>query len=395
MPVVFLKPDRERSILRRHPWIFSGAVARVEGDPVSGDSVEVVSYDGTWLARAAYSPHSQMLVRIWTFDEQEDISEDFFRSRLQKAIEMRTPLLKESDQVSCRLVNAESDGLPGVIADIYGQFLVCQFLTTGAEFWKGAIVEQLGEVIPNIGVYERSDADVRLKEGLPKTSGVLSGQTPPDLIEIREGQCRFLVDVKNGHKTGFYLDQRENRAIITEYVKDAQVLNCFAYTAGFAVVALKAGASHVTNVDSSPEVLRLADKNITLNNIDPDRVVNITGDVFHQLRRYRDSRTQFDMVILDPPKFADSMSHLRQAGRGYKDINLLAIKLLRPGGCLCTFCCSGVVTRELFQKIVSDAALDARRDVQIIRWLSQAQDHPCGINFPEGLYLKGLICKVW
>ncbi|SPD72780.1 Ribosomal RNA large subunit methyltransferase I [uncultured Desulfobacterium sp.] len=395
IPVIVLKPGRQRSVLRRHPWIFSGAVAKVKGDPGPGVSVDVVSSDGVWLARGAYSPNSQILVRIWTFDEKEDVSEGFFRSRIQKALDMRTHLLKDSHQGACRLINSESDGLPGVIVDFYSGFLVCQVLTAGGEFWKEAILKQLGSLISNDGIYERSDADVRLKEGLSTISGIISGKMPPDLIEIREGQCRFLVDVKHGHKTGFYLDQRENRATVAEYAKGLRVLNCFSYTGGFAVHSLMAGAGHVTNVDSSLDALRLAEQNIALNNINTDRVENITGDVFRVLRKFRDSGICFDMVILDPPKFADSMGSLKKAGRGYKDINLLAQKLLFPGGMLCTFCCSGLVTRELFQKIVSDAAIDAGRDVRIVRWLTQAQDHPCGVNFPEGIYLKGLICRVW
>jgi len=395
MPDIILKPKRERSLLRKHPWVFSGAVARVKGDPQPGETVDVASSQGMWLGRGAYSPVSQIRVRLWTFEKREEISALFFHTALQKAIQLRSTLPMQTRGGSCRWVNAESDGLPGIIVDGYGDFLVCQFLTTGAEFWKSTIVRQLEELLPHAGIFERSDTDARDKEGLPKTIGVLSGKTPPDLVEILEGSCRFLVDIKNGHKTGFYLDQRENRTTVSEYAKGGRVLNCFAYTGAFAVAALKAGANHVTNMDSSAEALELARKNMALNDLDPEKVKHVAGDVFQVLRQYRDSGTQFDMVILDPPKFAESISQLKQAGRGYKDINLLAMKLLRPGGYLCTFSCSGVVTRDLFQKMVADAALDAGRDLQIIRWLSQAQDHPVGIHFPEGLYLKGLIGRVW
>ncbi len=294
-----------------------------------------------------------------------------------------------------RLVNAESDGLPGVIVDRYAEFLVCQFLTAGAEYWRHTIVTMLDDLIPNAGIYERSDVDVREKEGLPLRKGVFSGQEPPDLIEIREGQYRFLVDIKRGQKTGFYLDQRENRACVAEYTAGAVVLNCFAYTGGFGIASLKAGAHRVFNVESSSAALALAQRNIELNGCDMERVEHIEDNVFGLLRRYRSSHKDFDVIILDPPRFAESRSQLEQASRGYKDINFLAFKLLKPNGVLITFSCSGLVDRGLFHKIVADAALDAKRDVQIVRWLAQAPDHPSALHFPEGSYLKGLVCKVW
>jgi 23S rRNA (cytosine1962-C5)-methyltransferase len=295
---------------------------------------------------------------------------------------------------ACRLVNAESDGLPGLLVDRYGEFIVCQFLARGPELWKKDIVASIAALTSCTGIYERSDVDVREKEGLSPATGVLFGQEPPELLEIEEKRCRFMVDVKRGQKTGFYLDQRDNRACVAENAKGADMLNCFAYTGAFGIAALVAGAEHVTNIESSADALELAARNVQLNGIDVGKVENITGDVFQVLRKYRDSRRQFSLIILDPPKFAGSRSQLAGASRGYKDINLLAFKLLKPGGLLFTFSCSGLMSAELFQKIVADAALDAGCHAQIIRRLAQAEDHPTALEFPEGSYLKGFMCRV-
>jgi 23S rRNA (cytosine1962-C5)-methyltransferase len=394
MGVIRLKKGREKSVMRRHPWIFSGAIATVEGTPQPGTTVDVVSFNDRWLARGAYSPRSQMRVRVWSFESQEHVTPQFFHQRLQQAINARQQMVDVYRVTAYRLVHAESDGLPGVVIDRYGDFLVCQFLTTGADCWKAVIVEQLRRLIAVEGIYERSDVDVRQKEGLPLTAGVLWGEEPPPLLEVKEGDVRFWVDAQHGHKTGFYLDQRENRAMLAEYVHQAEVLNCFAYTGGFGVVALKCGATHVTHIDSSADALEIAQKNAQLNNLDLARMTCIQDDVFHVLRRYRDKQRQFDCIVLDPPKFVESRKHLERACRGYKDINLLALQLLKPGGILFTFSCSGLMSSDLFQKVVADAALDARRDVQILRRLSQAADHPVSLNFPEGSYLKGLVCQV-
>jgi len=395
VPALTLKPGREKSLQRRHPWVFSGAIEKVEGDPGSGETVEVRSAGGTPLALGAYSPHSQIAVRTWTFDPTESISPAFFRDRLTRALAARHQVFpKHLASNAYRLVNAETDGLPGLVVDRYGEYLVCQFLSAGAEYWKREIVTLLADLLPYAGIYERSDVDVREKEGLSSATGVLVGSPPPDLVEIDEYGCRFAVDVRGGHKTGFYLDQRDNRVLVGEYAEGREVLNCFAYTGAFGVWALKGGAVKVTNVESSAAALDLARRNVELNELDASRVENIAGDVFHVLRQYRDARRQFDLIVLDPPKFAESRSQIEKAGRGYKDINLLAFKLLRPGGVLFTFSCSGLITPDLFQKIVAGAALDAGRDVQIVRRLTQAPDHPVALNFPEGEYLKGLVCRV-
>ena len=395
MASITLKAQREKSLLRRHPWIFSGAIAKVHGSPHTGESVDILGADGKWYGRGAFSPHSQITVRVWSFNREEEVSPALFRSRLLRAVESRRYLLGKNDTDAYRLVNSESDGIPGLIVDHYGDFIVCQFLSAGTEFWKQTIINQLTELIPNTGIYERSDVSVRKKEGMPEHTGLLTGQEPPELVEIREGPYRFLVDIRHGHKTGFYLDQRDNRAIVAEYARNTEVLNCFSYTGGFTVAALKAGASSAINIESSAEALELGLRNVKLNGLDEAKVNNMEGDVFTIMRQYRDAGRRFDTIVLDPPKFAGSRGQLMRACRGYKDINLLAIKLLRPGGILFTFSCSGLVDKELFQKIVADASLDAGREAQIIRWLSQATDHPTSLNFPEGSYLKGLVCRIW
>jgi 23S rRNA (cytosine1962-C5)-methyltransferase len=319
---------------------------------------------------------------MWTFDEKERVDALFFRNRLARAIASRRELKRLFKLNACRLVNAESDGLPGLIVDQYDQYLICQFLTAGVHAWKAVIAQQLQELVSPEGIFERSDSPVLDKEGLERSVGVLAGKAPPETITIREGNFRYLVDVHNGHKTGFYLDQRDNRRQLEGYVADTDVLNCFCYTGGFGVAAMAAGARTLTNIDISAAALDIARQNMALNNLESDRVDYLQADVFKQLRAFRDAARGFDVIVLDPPKFADSRQQLDRASRGYKDINLLAIKLLRSGGYLFTFSCSGLMEPDLFQKIVADAALDARRDAQIIRRMSQAADHPTSLNFP-------------
>ena len=297
-------------------------------------------------------------------------------------------------QTAYRVINAESDFLPGLVVDKYGDVLVCQFLSAGAEFWKKKIVEILVNQFNPMGIFERSDVAVREKEGLPQSKGLLYGQKPEDLIEVIENGIKFFVDINLGHKTGFYLDQRENRKILKMFSTEKEILNCFSYTGGFSAYALQAGASKVVNVDSSAEALSLSDKNLFLNGIDSSKYENIQDDVFKYLRKLRDTNKQFDLIILDPPKFAESVSQIEKASRGYKDINMLALKLLRKNGILFTFSCSGHIIPDLFNKIIADAATDARREVHILKFLTQSPDHTVLTSFPEGLYLKGLVCKV-
>lgn len=394
MATLHLKPGREKSLLRRHPWIFSGAVGGMDGNPRPGDTVTVTDARGTALGQAAFSPHSQIRARLWTFDPQTPVGPEFFRERLEAALGSRASWGPLPEPAGLRLVNAENDGLPGLIVDRYGEHLVCQFLSTGSEAWRQTLVEILQEITGCRSVYERSDAEVRTKEGLASRCGLLAGQEPPAEIEIREGDVRYLIDVRRGHKTGFYLDQRENRAEVACLSAGRAVLNCFCYTGAFGIAALQAGAAGVVQLDSSAPALELAGRHAAINDLGSGRQELVEADVFAQLRQYRQRQRRFDLVVLDPPKFVESKQHLPRAARGYKDINMLACQLLNPGGLLATFSCSGLLEPALFQKIVADAALDAGRDAQILGRLGQAADHPVGLHFPEGAYLKGLICRV-
>jgi 23S rRNA (cytosine1962-C5)-methyltransferase len=395
-PTLVLKSGRERAVQQRHPWLFSGAIDRLDREAEDGKLVDVVSARGEWLACGYLNRRSQIAVRLLTWEKEQAIDRDFWRDRLAQAIAGRVALESDPDVTAYRLVNAESDGLPGLVVDRYNDWLVLQALTLGIDQHKAVLVDLLVDLVKDIqGIYERSDVDVRAKEGLMPATGPLWGQGPADLVEVRESGFRFLVDLKSGHKTGFYLDQRENRNRLPAHCAGAQVLNAFAYTGAFGVYALAGGAAHVINVDTSVEALDLSRRHVALNGFSNINVSYEAQDVFAQLRAYRAVGRQFDVVVLDPPRFALSRSHIRQASRGYKDINWIAFQILRRGGVLFTFSCSGLVSRELFQKIVFGAALDAGRDVQIIAHLSQASDHPIALNFPDAEYLKGLVCRVW
>lgn len=387
---LILRAGREKPVRKRHPWIYSGAIQSVQGNPQAGETVVVRDSKGEWIGRAAYSPISKIRARMWNWDEKEMIDDSFFRNELRIAISLRQDIPSNA----YRLVNAESDNLPGLVVDRYDNTLVLQSLTTGVEYWKDTIAACLTELtgIPNI--YERSDMDIRALEGLEESCGVLAGEEPPEKIEIVENGLRFLVDVKSGQKTGFYLDQRENRQKILPYVKDKRVLNCFCYSGAFSVYAIQGGASYVLSVDSSADSIELAKINSTLNFPDHSQQEWEVADVFTYLRQMRDQRSQYDVIILDPPKFALTRSMAEKAARGYKDINLLAMKLLTAGGTLITFSCSGGIGMEFFQKIVRGAAEDAGRRVIIEERLFQSRDHTTSLQFPEGEYLKGLICRV-
>lgn len=389
--ILHLKPGRERSLHRLHPWIFSGAVDHVAGDPGCGDTIRILDSDGIYLATGSYSPVSQIRSRIWTWDAIDLIDSNFFQVKLDQAIRMRSMIIDPSISDAVRLVHGESDHLPGVIVDQYAGNLVVQILSCGAERWRDSIVSLLAEQIKPLMIYERSDVDVRKLEGLAAREGSLWGTEPAEPIQISENGLKFLVDYKGGHKTGFYIDQRENRQIVRSIAEGKDVLDCFCYSGGFTVSALAGGANSVTAVDSSGSAIELLKQNVQLNHLDQSNLSTINGDVFKVLRTMRDSRRTFDLIILDPPKFAPTSAQVSRATRAYKDINLLALKLLRPGGFLVTFSCSGGVSIELFQKIIAGAALDAGVYVKVIRMLSQASDHPIALNFPEGGYLKGII----
>lgn len=392
MSSLILKPGRDKSLQRRHPWVFSGAVARIKGEPQAGETVDVRSAEGGFLGRAAYSPTSNIVARVWTWREGEAADEAFFRRRLDAALAARRGLTG-GDTDSLRLVYSESDGLPGFIVDRYGDTLVMQVSTAGAEAWRETVADLLLELTGAAHLYERSDADVRELEGLPVRSGPLRG-APAEIVTVGENGLAFQADIAHGHKTGFYLDQRANRARIGQLAKDREVLNCFSYTGGFAVYALAGGATSVLSLDASGDALALGVENVRLNGLPEDRALWLEGDAFKTLRKFRDEGRRFDLVILDPPKFAPTAAHAEKAARGYKDINLMGFKLLRPGGLLATFSCSGGIDDALFQKIVAGAALDAGVDASIVEWLHQGADHPVSLAFPESAYLKGLLCRV-
>jgi len=388
--------------VRRHPWVFTGAIHDVTGSVQDGDVVPLRAQSGEFLARGYFNSRSQIAVHVLTWDEQEPIGADFWADRIERAIAGRLQLKNGALALpnACRLINAENDLLPGLVVDKYGDYLVLQALTAGIEVRKQELANLLMEMLSPTGIYERSDADVRAKEGLPSRVGVLLGNAPPELIEIEENGLGFLVDVYHGHKTGFYLDQRSNRATLEQYVaaypdrEQMTVLNCFSYTGGFSVYA--AGlAGAVVNIDSSADAIAMGVRNLTLNGLPAPAENQIVGDVFTILRKFRDEAREFDMIVLDPPKFAQSQKQIEGATRGYKDINLLSFGLLKPGGLLFTFSCSGLISSDLFQKVVFGALADSGREAQMIARMGAGTDHPVALTFPEGEYLKGLICRVW
>jgi 23S rRNA (cytosine1962-C5)-methyltransferase len=395
LPQITLQETREKSLKRRHPWVFSKAIKSVNGKPANGQTVEVLSSKGEWLGYASYSAESQIRARIWSFDTAESIDADFFLRRISRAWQLRREIFDLQHTTGVRVVAAESDGLPGVTIDKYDTILVCQLLSAGADFWRDAIVQALKTLFPQHSIYERSDVDVRKKEGLKPVTGWLHLPRDNGEVIIKEHGMSLLVDVIQGHKTGFYLDQRASRAAAKRYAKAKTVLNCFSYTGTFGVAALQGGAAAVTNADLSELALATASRNAELNQLDVTKLDNVKFDVFKLLRQYREQGKQFDMVILDPPKFADSKAQLMGACRGYKDINMVAMQIVKPGGLLLTFSCSGLMEDSLFQKIVADAALDAKRDCLFIEKLSQDSDHPVASFYPEGSYLKGLVCKIY
>lgn len=402
---LFLKQGRAKPVLNRHPWVFSGAIARVQGQPAPGDLVTIADQRGAPLATAYFNAKSQIQARILSWNPDEAIDAGFWRDRLQRAIAGRVTMGLSADLLTTghrplttayRLVNAESDGLPGLIVDRYGDYLVVQCLTLGIDRRKGMLVDLLAELLQPTGILERSDVDVRGKEGLRPVVEQRRGAPPPTELPIHENGHAFLVDIQHGHKTGFYLDQRDNRAAVGQpmYMRDREVLNVFAYTGAFGIYAAAAGARSVVQVDSSDTALAAAERHMALNGYARPDHEYIAGDAFEVLRYFREEGRQFDAVILDPPKFAHSQGQVERATRGYKDLNWLALRLLRPEGVLATFSCSGLVDAALFQKVVFGAAVDAGRDVQILRQLDQSADHPVLLSFPESAYLKGLLCRV-
>lgn len=384
-----LKPGKEKSLQRRHPWVFDGAVAKGNADP--GETVRIDDHEGRWLAWAACSPSSRIRARVWSFDPEERIDADFFRRTLARALALRARLTLDSDGI--RLVHGESDGLPGLVVDRYGDTLVAQFGACGVERWKAVLADALLELTGCSRLYERSDASSRALEGLAPATGWLRGEGPTSLV-LREHAWRLEVDIAQGHKTGFYLDQRENRLLFRRLVHElglAEVLNTYCYTGGFTVAALDGGARRVCSVDSSGPALAVAQRNVTLNGFDAARTEWLDADVNQTLRRFLAEGRRFDAIVLDPPKLAPTVAHAERAARAYKDIHRLGLQLLRPGGLLLGFSCSGGIGVELFHKIVAAAAQDAGVDAVVLQRLGAAPDHPMSLSFPEGEYLKGLV----
>jgi 23S rRNA (cytosine1962-C5)-methyltransferase len=392
-PTLVLAAGREKSLQRRHPWIFSGAIERVDGAPKNGQTVAVKSSDGEFLAWAAYNAASQISGRVWSWRADETIDADFFARKIANALAARNTLRLADGSSGMRLIHAESDGLPGLIVDQYSDVLVMQIGSAGAEFWRDTIAEMLQKLCNPVCIYERSDSDSRGLEGLPERNGVLRGVLP-EQVEVGEHGLRFNVDVADGQKTGFYLDQRDNRQLTETIARDKTVLNCFCYTGGFSLYALRGGAKSVLSIDASADALRIAEGNLIANGLDANAAEWQCDDVFLALRKLRDQGRKFDLIILDPPKFAPTAAFAEKAARGYKDINLLGFKLLNPGGLLATYSCSGGISEDLFQKIIAGAALDAGVDAQIVRHLHASADHPVLLSFPEGAYLKGLLLRM-
>jgi 23S rRNA (cytosine1962-C5)-methyltransferase len=384
-----LKPGKERSLQRCHPWLFESAIA--SGGADTGETVRVESADGHFLAWAAFSPQSKIRARVWSFDEAQRIDAAFIQARCVRSVQARARFHIQSDAM--RLVHGESDGLPGLVVDRYGDTLVAQFGSAGAERWKAVIADALLSATGLNKLFERSDASARELEGLPKVKAWLKGSGPVDLV-LREHDWRLALNIEEGHKTGFYLDQRDSRKRFADYTRRLgfeQVLNCYSYTGGFTVAALQAGAGHVTSIDSSAPALKQAAANLALNGLNADRATFLDADVNASLRHFIELGQSFDAIVLDPPKFAPTLAHAERAARAYKDINRLAFKLLRPGGVLFTFSCSGGISMDLFHKIVASAGIDAGVDAYIHERLGGAPDHPMTVYFPEGDYLKGLV----
>jgi len=400
---LILHTGKSGSIRRRHPWIFAGSVATLKGRARPGDTVVVEDEHGVAMGRAAWSPASKIRARMWTFDPAEIVDHAFFKRRIAQAVDRRQGWValrgEQSEPGGERLIHGEADGLPGVIADRYGETVVLQLTSAGGDAWRDAIVAGIVQATGCQQIFERSDSEVRKLEGLAPVTGWIAAkglnELPAETFpQINEHGVLFGVDVAGGHKTGFYLDQRDNRLMLRTLAKGRRVLNCFCYTGGFSLQALAGGATSVVSIDSSGPALDQAKANLALNpHLDKSRAAWRDADVFQALRDYHKAGEQFDLIVLDPPKFAPSAAHADQAARAYKDINLFGFRLLAPGGLLMTYSCSGGIGVELFQKIVAGAASDAGRDARILKRLMASSDHPVGLAAPEGEYLKGLLVE--
>lgn len=391
---VILKKGKEKAALQRHPWIFSGAIDKVKGSPLNGEVVMVRAADKEFLAYGYYNAQSRVAVRLLEWDESKTIDKAWYQQKLQNAIAARQPVLQDQQTNTCRLVFSEADFLPGLIVDQYANFLSLQILSAGMETIKQDIIDILKEELKPAGIFDKSDANARTHENLEMAQGLLWGEMPPEFIEVKENGILYHINIAEGQKSGFYCDQRDNRRILAEYAKDKQVLDCFSYSGGFSLNSLSKGASHVTSVDSSALALETLQHNVVLNGYDPSQQTSIQSDVNKQLRLFKEEGKKFDIIVLDPPKYAPSRSALDRAARAYKDLNRHAMYLLESGGLLATFSCSGAVDIETFKQIIAWAALDAGKEVQIIKQFNQPEDHPIRVSFTEGEYLKGLLLRV-
>jgi 23S rRNA (cytosine1962-C5)-methyltransferase len=394
MVEVILKKGKEKAALQRHPWIFSGALEKVKGSPQNGDVVKVLAANADFLAYGYYNENSRVAVRLLEWDENQTIDKGWYQQRIQTAIAARRHVLKKGDTNTCRLVFSEADFLPGLIVDQYANFLALQILSAGIEQVKADIIDILRGELQPAGIFDKSDANARTHENLEVAQGLLWGENPPEFLEVKENGILYNINIAGGQKSGFYCDQRDNRLLLADYTEGKRVLDCFSYSGGFSLNSLKAGASHVTSVDSSALALETLQQNMALNGFEASRNTVFQSDVNKQLRLFKEEGKTFDVLILDPPKFAPSRSALDRAARAYKDLNRLGMALLESGGLLATFSCSGAVDIDTFKQIIAWAALDAGKEVQILKQFNQPEDHPVRISFPEGEYLKGLLLRV-
>ncbi|MGN7203641.1 class I SAM-dependent rRNA methyltransferase [Pedobacter sp. SAFR-022] len=394
MVEVILKKGKEKAALQRHPWIFSGALDRIKGSPANGEVVRVLAADKAFLAYGYFNEKSRVAVRMLEWDEAKTIDRGWYQQKIRTAIASRAHVLQHGDTNTCRLVFSEADFLPGLIVDRYADFLSLQILSAGIENAKEEIISILREELQPKGIFDKSDATARGHEDLEVANGLLWGEQPPEFLEVKENGILYHINIAGGQKSGFYCDQRDNRQILAAYTAGRAVLDCFSYSGGFSLNSLKAGATHVTSVDSSALALETLQQNIDLNGFDKAQSTVVQSDVNKQLRAFKEEGRKFDVIVLDPPKYAPSRSALDRAARAYKDLNRHGMGLLESGGLLATFSCSGAVDIETFKQIIAWAALDAGKEIQIVKQFSQPEDHPVRISFPEGEYLKGLLLRV-
>lgn len=394
MTEVKLKKGKEKAVLQMHPWVFSGALEKVKGSPANGDIVKVVAFNGNFLAYGFFNDQSRVAVRLIEWNEDIKIDRNWYHEKIKNAIDARAHVLRNPQTNACRLIFSEADFLPGLIVDKYADFLSVQILSSGIEQAKSVIIEILVEVLQPKGIFDRSDATARTHEGIEAENGLLWGQNPPEFIEVKENGILYHINIAEGQKSGFYCDQRDNRRILAEYAEGKTVLDCFSYSGGFTLNALQQGARTVTSVDSSALAIQTLNQNIKLNHFATDKHTAIQNDVNKQLRIFGDEERKFDIVILDPPKYAPSRSALDRAARAYKDLNRRGLMLLEKGGLLATFSCSGAMDIESFKQVLAWAALDAGKEIQVIKQFCQPEDHPVRLSFPEGEYLKGLLIRV-